>query len=89
MENNEKPFVVLKGKIIEGGLNYRKLAPLIGLSPKTLSRKINNKSDFSCEEIERICDALNIEPKDVGKYFFETKREPRYLLRKKTRPITA
>lgn len=53
----------LAGAIASKGLTQKKLAEMIGVSKNTISAKINNKSSFNTDEIERICRVLGI--KDV------------------------
>ncbi len=60
----------LKGRMIEKGLNFGKLAPLIGLSPSTLGRKIRNCADMTLGEVEAIREVLQIPPERVIEYFF-------------------
>ncbi|MDR1585643.1 MAG: helix-turn-helix transcriptional regulator [Prevotellaceae bacterium] len=50
----------LNGKIAENGLTQKSLAHIIGISKNSLCSKINGKSAFNVNEIEDICDALNI-----------------------------
>lgn len=51
----------LKGAIAESGLTCKDIAPLVGMSKKTLSSRINGKSAFRTDEIERLCYVLKIE----------------------------
>ena len=53
----------LAGAISSKGLTQKKLAEMIGISKNTISAKMNNKSSFDTDEIERICRVLGI--KDV------------------------
>lgn len=53
----------LAGAIASKGLTQKKLAEMIGISKNTISAKMNNKSSFDTDEIERICRVLGI--KDV------------------------
>lgn len=50
----------LKGKIAEAGYSQRSLAMELGMSKNTLNSKINGKVPFNTDEIERICEKLNI-----------------------------
>lgn len=70
MKARNEPLMALKGRIREEGKSIRKLAPIVNVAPATLCLKINNKYDFSCTEISRICAALNIKASDIPKYFF-------------------
>lgn len=60
----------LKGKIRESDSNYRELARRIGMSPATLSDKINGYSAFDIDEVNRIVNELRIEPEEIVKFFF-------------------
>lgn len=50
----------LKGKMVEAGYSQLSLAKEIGMSRNTLSSKLNGKTPFNTDEIERICDKLGI-----------------------------
>lgn len=56
---------VLKNRRNELGLSLAKLRDLTGLSKSTLSDIENGKSNPKIATLEKICDALNIEIKDV------------------------
>ena len=56
----------LVGAIAGAGFTQRKLAIKIGISKNTLNKKINGKGYFDTDEIDRICNALNIQS-DVDK----------------------
>lgn len=62
----------LKGRIIEIHGNQETFAKVLGLSSNTISRKLNNKADFSKEDIKTWCEALRIDitPENIGLYFF-------------------
>lgn len=60
----------LLGRMKEKNITQEFLAQLIGLQPPTLSQKLNNKARFKQAEISNICDVLEIEPVDIGLYFF-------------------
>lgn len=49
----------LKGKIVEAGLTEGKIAEMIGIDYKTMSNKINGKTDFKQSEINQILSILN------------------------------
>ena len=58
----------LKAKMIEKGLNQERIAEILDISLTSVNYKINNKRQFSSDEMFVLCDALEIEnPKD---YFF-------------------
>ena len=58
----------LLGRIKEKGFTLEALAKKIGLNVSTLSKKLNNKSEFHQDEIKKICRV--IEMCDIGTYFF-------------------
>ena len=60
----------LLGKIRENGFTQEQLANLIGMTPGTMSMKLNNKAYFAQKEIIAISDALGIPYSDIGEYFF-------------------
>ncbi|MBE7021936.1 MAG: helix-turn-helix transcriptional regulator [Ruminococcaceae bacterium] len=60
----------LRGKIVEQGLTFGRLADLVGMSPSTLGRKIRNISDMTLEEVELIRDILHIPGGQIMEYFF-------------------
>ena len=49
-----KPYNVLQGYMRQNGITVRDLAELIGVTPTTISFKINGKSDFTLSEVDRI-----------------------------------
>lgn len=58
----------VKSAIVARGLTQAKVARQIGLSPTSLSYKINNRREFKASEIEKLCEILDIS--DVPYYFF-------------------
>ena len=60
----------LLGRIREKGFTQAQLADLAGMTPGTLSQKLNNQAHFRQKEIADICEALEISPDEVGAYFF-------------------
>lgn len=51
---------LLRSRIAEKGLTQAALAKGIGVSKNTISSKINNKTPFNTDEIDRICSLLDI-----------------------------
>jgi transcriptional regulator with XRE-family HTH domain len=60
----------LRGKIKEHCGTQAVLAQRMGLSHAALSDKLNEKSDFSRNEISKMCDILNIPRSEIDVYFF-------------------
>ena len=63
----------LLGRIKEKGFTQAQLANLIGMTPGTMSMKLNNQAYFKQSEIILICDALEIPVSECGEYFFTMK----------------
>lgn len=60
----------LRGKIREVYGQQDEFACAMGMSPATLSKKLNNLSDWSRVEIDRACELLHIPHEEVHLYFF-------------------
>ena len=56
MLNSDK----LKARIVEAGYTQKKFAEAIQISQNTLTSRLQGKSYFNTEEIDRICSVLNI-----------------------------
>lgn len=63
----------LLGKIKEKGLTQETLAKNIGITPGSMSEKLNNKANFKQKEIFSICRVLDISINEIGEYFFAPK----------------
>lgn len=64
-------YSLLLGKIKERGETQASVAAVLGISPATLSAKLNNKTEFVQSEIIACCKFLDIQ--DITKYFFAVK----------------
>lgn len=60
----------LKGKIIELYGSQANFCKYLGLSQRSLSLKMNNKTFFSQDEITKCVTLLKIKHKDIPTYFF-------------------
>lgn len=60
----------LKGRITEKFGTRGKFAKAIGLSENSLSLKLNCKTGFSQEDMEKWANALDISIEEYGLYFF-------------------
>ena len=60
----------LLGRIREKGFTQAQLANLIGMTPGTMSAKLNNQAYFKQSEIIAICEVLDIPISEYGEYFF-------------------
>lgn len=61
----------LKAKMVLEGISTEKLAQEIGVSKSAFYRKLNGKTEFTREEIQKIIDVLRISNSDAFKIFFE------------------
>ena len=66
-------FSKLLGRIREFGFTQESLAKQIKINPQTLSWKLNNKSSFTIDEMDKICKLLDISLEEIGVYFFTKK----------------
>lgn len=60
----------LRGAIKEHYGNQVDFARSMGMSPTTLSLKLNNESDWTQAEMSRAMDLIGIETSEVPAYFF-------------------
>ena len=60
----------LKASIIRNGMTQEQLAEMIGLTPNSISRKINGKNEFTLGEAQKITEALSLSSKEVSSIFF-------------------
>ena len=82
MDTNMKfDYSALRGKIREKFTRQSDFAAALGVSPSTLSKKLNNSSEWNHGEIVHACELLDIPLEDAGSYFFVP-------LVVKTQPIT-
>lgn len=63
----------LCGKITEVFKHNYVFASAMGMDNSTLSSKLNNKTDWKREEIEKACELLQIPIEEVHLYFFKKK----------------
>ena len=66
---------LLKGKMAELGYTQGALAHAIGISPQSLSRKINQKRQFTVMEALAICDLLEIPSEQRVSIFLPTESQ--------------
>lgn len=59
----------LKGKIVECGFTYKKIANLIGVSETTFTSKMNEKTKFNIDEATKIGNMLCLSEEEKVKIF--------------------
>lgn len=52
--------VLLRQKLKDSGYRLQFIADKVGISRQTLSMKVNNDSEFTTGEVEKLCDLLDI-----------------------------
>lgn len=62
----------LRGKIREFG-TQEMFANAVGISTVTLSERLNNKSQFTQNEISKAAETLHLETDEIPAYFFTPK----------------
>ena len=63
-------YFFLKLKITENKMRQEDLCKEINMKQTTLSKKLNNKNNFTQQQITKICKCLNIQKDEIGHYFF-------------------
>lgn len=63
----------LLGRIIEKFKSQANFSEAIGLSERSLSRKLTGKVDFKQSEIAKVCKLLELTDTDIPSYFFTLK----------------
>lgn len=58
-----EPYNKLKGFMRENGIIYSHIAELLGVTPTTVSQKVNGQSDFTVSEAELIMRKYNADSK--------------------------
>jgi plasmid maintenance system antidote protein VapI len=53
------------------GLNYTKLAEILGISYGTLWNKINQKTEFTSDEIQKLSEILDLSTEQRDQIFFK------------------
>ena len=66
----KRNYSMLRGRIKEKLKNEYDLAKELECSKATLSKKLNNETDFTQDEIEKVCWILEIDRKEIPSYFF-------------------
>lgn len=63
-------YAKLLGRIVEVVGTQGKFANRMGLSERTISRKLNGKVGWKQAEILKACNVLSIKEEDIPDYFF-------------------
>lgn len=66
----EMNYNPLLGRIKEFGLTQKECAKILGISEGQLSRKLSGEYVFRQDEINGLCNILDIDANEIGKYFF-------------------
>lgn len=63
-------YAKLRGRIVEKFGSQSAFAAVMEWREALLSAKLNNKSEWTCQEVIKACDLLEINPEDAHLYFF-------------------
>ncbi|WP_338631498.1 DUF739 family protein [Clostridium baratii] len=63
----------LRGRIKEKCNTQDNFSSKIGIGRVSLSQRLNNRIDFSQEEIYTSCEVLNLDLEEIPEYFFTIK----------------
>lgn len=66
----KKKLNYLKGKIREKNETYKSLSEKTGISINSLCNRLNGKTTFSIDEMDYLCNVLDISAHEIPKYFF-------------------
>lgn len=69
---NTKEF---RAALARAEITAAELAEKIGLSPQSMSYKINNVREFTLSELQKIREVLNLSPADIILIFFTSDGE--------------
>lgn len=73
MKKYQYDYSILIGKIISKVGSRKKMAELMECNYATLSRKLHNKSKFTQEDIEKICEILEENIESIPILFYTKK----------------
>ncbi len=62
---------LLRSKMLEQGIDGMHMARILRTTPTTMSSRLCAKSQWKANEIVTMCKALNIDLRDIPKYFFD------------------
>lgn len=68
-----KPFMKLRGRIVEKYVTQSRFAEFLGVTEQTVTMKLNGKVQFSTDDIITWSNALDISVNEIGAYFFAEK----------------
>lgn len=60
----------LQARMFKKGYSQRKLAQVLGKTEGTISSRFNHKSFFRADEMDSICELLDIPAEEIHIYFF-------------------
>lgn len=63
-------YAKLRGKIVEVFRTQSAFAKAMGMNTATVNSKLNNKSQWTADEITKACELLNIPLSEAHEYFF-------------------
>lgn len=63
-------YTLLRGRIRDHGMSQKEVAKKIGVSEGQFCQKMSGNFAFRQDEINRICTLLDIEPAEIGRFFF-------------------
>lgn len=69
----EMDYAQLRERIKDCGYTQKKCAEEIGISESQLNRKLAGEYVFRQDEITKLCDVLQIDGEEIGRYFFSPK----------------
>ena len=74
IEAGADPGMALRVYMIAAGLNQKQLAQKVGMTPASLSRKINGTREFKISEVMAIKEALGMSTDEIMQIFLYGKK---------------
>lgn len=63
-------YAELRGLIRARFKTQEEFAAAVGISPCSVSKKLNGVTQWTAQEIRKSCEVLGIDPEEIPKYFF-------------------
>ena len=63
------PFRKLRGAIVAYGWNQEMFGKAMAWTKSTVSERLNGKRSWPIEDVYRVCEVLDIDPKDIPEYW--------------------
>lgn len=66
-----RKFHRLRVRLAEMDITQQEAARMAGLAPSTLTTRMTGRVPFNINEVQALCEVLNIPTEQIGAFFFE------------------